>query len=159
MWIIIGYFLVACVVSMYVTWCAYADDGFTSAGIVACAALLVTLFSGVLVVLLGGQFGGVLPNYSSGTEIGYIQSVDSSGIVWKTNHVQLSSGPAEVTGGQRTIGYSVPDGELFALCQRYVVDNKRVRIRYDGWFVAPAWIGNHDRVLKSIEVDVHPPGS
>jgi hypothetical protein len=87
--------------------------------------------------------GGMLPWYGRGELTGYVVQFERSGFLFKTYDGTILLGVGEQSAVDGPKGFSVTDPRVCEQIGPLVGQNVRVRLRYESWVIAPAWVGKH----------------
>ena len=122
------------------------------------------VLAGVVVAIIGaliigwplGAFlipatGGIGP-IGQGISTGYVVELKHSGLIWRTWDGTILLGNGEQTAAGELAKFSVADGWVTSKLRGFVGQRTCVRLEYDEWCVAPAWVGSHCRVVRWVEV-------
>lgn len=108
--------------------------------------------------LMGGCFGGIMPNYSQGERTGELLKVSYKGLVWKAWEVDLKTSDFGLRGNQNNwenmVSFSCRDSDLGPQLEQYI--GKKVIVKYSQYWSKP-WKQDSAYTLVSIRVSPEDP--
>lgn len=105
----------------------------------------------ILCLFLIPATGGMLSGYSEGVREGYITKFSEKGFIWKTYEAQIQVGTGELAALQAPFDFSIARyNPLYLKVQENL--GKKVRIKYNEWFIMPYKIGSSGYELTDIQI-------
>lgn len=94
---------------------------------------------------------GLYRGYGDGIQDGFITRISEKGIIWKTFEIESQVNIGDVSSLQKPRFFSIPKEKTQLIEQATALIDKKVRIGYVEWLIAPFSIGDSKYELTKLE--------